>query len=157
MKRFLMGVSAALLCLAPCGIVFAQGLGPVVAKIGKWELRENRDSFSDEKRCVITYIGRPNVQVSQGSIYFDYSRRGGVQSFEFRFDDEPSGGLRLPDNAEKVAGIVAISGQNFSRLMTARRFRVQVLTLIAGLSVEDISTNGLFEAYNRMLETCQKS
>ncbi|KAB7783491.1 hypothetical protein F8B43_4053 [Methylorubrum populi] len=87
-------------------------------------------------------------------MYFDYSKKGGVESYEYRLDNEPSSGIQLPDNVLRRIGIVKISGQEFSRIMTAGRVRVQVLTLIAGLSNEDVSTNGLFDLYNQMLERC---
>ena len=156
MKKLFLLLTAIVISAAPVFLnpAVAQGVGPVTAKKGKWELRVSKDGFSDETRCVITYIGRSDIQVSQGSLFFDYSKKGGVESYEYRLDNEPSSGLILPDDVLRRIGIVKISGQGFSRVMTSSRVRVQVLTLIAGLSNEDVSTSGLFELYNQMLDRC---
>ncbi|WP_396659953.1 hypothetical protein [Methylobacterium bullatum] len=132
----------------------AAGLGSLVKTELGWNLYKKVDSFTDKTKCVIASSKDARIQVSKGTMYVDYSRKGGVQGYEYRIDNDPSSGMRLPTETAKSLGFVSFSGQDLSAILGARRLRIQVLTYVSGLKEEDIDVRGLYKLYDQMVQGC---
>lgn len=147
-------VLTALTACAFATAVAAQPIGPVVERDGIWELRKSRDSFTDKTACVITPTGQIYVQISRGSLYINYSGRGGIRGWQIRLDEGQVSQMTIPGRINERLGILQISGPQFDQIMKSRRLRIQALTLISGIKNEDFQLNGLARLYQRMMQTC---
>ena len=120
---------------------------PVVFSSGKWSVRAYKDSIADRVVCTGLYETRFDIQLTAENFYISLRGRGGIRSYKLRFDDNPAEGLALPDSVERDVSILRITGSSFSQLLSARRVRVQILTLTSGIVDEDIDLTDLPSAH----------
>jgi hypothetical protein len=84
-------------------------------------------------------------------------RRGGVEAFSFRVDDGAPKSRRA-GGFDKEAGVVHLEGRDFQRVLSGKRLRLQVTTLLYARVDEDIDLNGLAEMYKILQgHNCKKS
>jgi hypothetical protein len=126
----------------------------VVAKEGTWELRHGKDAFSDKPSCVMTVVAKPYIQIGTGAFSVSYRGRGGVKGYQVRLDDEPEGRMNLPSDIEKQMSALMWEGDAFETLMKAKRARIQVLTVLNGLVLDDIDMKGTDRLYARLRQLC---
>ena len=120
---------------------------PVIFASGKWSVRAYKDSMMDRVVCTGLYEQRFDIQVSEENFYIGLQGRGGVRGYTLRFDDNPAERSRVPDSIERDVSIVRVTGSTFSRLLSAKRLRVQVVTLLGPRVDEDIDLSDLPAAY----------
>lgn len=120
---------------------------PNTLHVGNWTIESNADPMTDAKKCTAYYDIGPKyaVQMTKDSFAISYGGRGGIEGYNMRFDDDPALGLLLPSGIEKEIGALVIkdSDDRFSRLLSAKRVRVQGNTLIAGIVNDDINLSDL--------------
>lgn len=89
-----------------------------------------------------------DVQLNQGHLFVSLRGRGGVSSVTIRFDDDAPLSMRSAGTVEKDLSMVDIEGAEFSRLLGARRLRLQIFTILNTLVNEDLDLTGLPAAYD---------
>jgi hypothetical protein len=119
-----------------------------------WELRIKKDGFTDKTTCVISPIGKPNIQVTVGHLYISYSGEGGVAGFTPRLDDLPAQQMQLPTPIEKQIGAVHFGESKFYEVMAASRLRVQTLTVLGDLKNEDLQLDPVKRLYKKIPPAC---
>jgi len=119
---------------------------PVISKSGHWSVRKEKDFMTDETSCVALYKDRFDIQLNLGRFFLDMSGKGGVKGFEYRIDEQ-NPQIGIPDKLHKETGIVELDGSNFQQLLSAKRIRIQVLTVLGDIVEEDIDLTGLAEIY----------
>jgi hypothetical protein len=122
---------------------------------GQWELRIEKDGFSDQKNCVIVNRANKWLQVSPGVIYIGYSGRGGIAGFEYRIDNNPSSGMQLPSETDQKIGTAQIKGEAFPKILHGKRLRIQALTVLDTLENDDYNLEGLSSLYLQMKAACK--
>ena len=147
--KILVTVLAILIAMSPMSAANARAPDnqPVIFKSGKWSVRQSRDPMSDKKTCTGYYGKRRDIQLNQGNFYIDYAGRGGISSVTLRFDGLPPHEMRLASDIEKESGSLSMNEQEFSELVSSKRLRVEVLTVLHTIIDEDIDLTGLKEAH----------
>lgn len=107
-----------------------QGLGTKIAKQGNWTIFRSQDAMTDEISCVAIFKNDPSVQLTLTSLGFNLNGKGGVSGFTDRVDDNPPSEMQLPSHVEEQAGVIVIKDAAYSQIMQAKRFRIQVLTVL---------------------------
>lgn len=120
-----------------------------------WELRIEKDAFSDKTTCVISPIGKPNIQVSVGHLYISYAGQGGVAGFTPRLDDLPAQEMQLPTPIEKQISAVHFGEAKFYEVMKASRLRIQTLTILGDLKNEDLQLDPVKRLYKKIPPACE--
>jgi hypothetical protein len=123
---------------------------------GDWELRQRMDIMTDKLTCVILATARPYIQFSIGQLYISYAGRGGVDSYTYRIDDLPISKMQLPSDIEKTNSMINLKGQTFNQIIASSRLRVETLTFVGGIKVEDIDLDPVKRLYARMERECAK-
>ena len=120
---------------------------PNTLHIGLWTIEAKTDPMTDAKRCTAYYDLGPEyaVQITKDSFAISYRGRGGIESYQMRFDDDPPLELSLPSEVEKEIGAFVIkeTDRRFDRLLIAKRLRVQASTLVGGIVNDDINLSDL--------------
>ena len=112
---------------------------------GKWIVYSRVDGMTDEKSCVAEYDGN-NVQLTLHSFAVGFAGRGGIDFFNIRIDNDPPMGTMYPDATEKSMGFFILENpKTISRIMNAKRIRVQTVTLVNGIVNDDIDLTQLEE------------
>lgn len=143
-------IVAALAITSPA---LSQGLPPVAAKAGKWEFRKGVDGFSGKASCLLTLAANPRVQLSEDALYISYRGVGGLKGYRLRLDDGPVSEMILPTSLEEQTNMIEFTGGKFSRVMQAKRLRVQTLTYF-DLKNDDIDLAGAAPLLARMRREC---
>ena len=141
-----------LACLTASALMADLRNGKEVFKSGNWTVLRDQDPMSDKVVCTGIYQGDFKFQLTEHDFYVRIL--GGVQSVRLRFDDEPAQALRLASEMEKKINAVDIKGADFERVLTAKRLRMQVGTLIRGLNEIDLDLIGLREAHENISGGC---
>jgi hypothetical protein len=123
---------------------------------GDWQLRQRMDPMTDKLTCVILATARPYIQFGIGQLYISYAGRGGVDSFTYRIDDLPISAKQLPSQTEKIDSMINLKGQTFNQIIASSRLRVETLTFVGGIRVEDIDLDPVKRLYARMERECAK-
>jgi hypothetical protein len=123
---------------------------------GDWQLRQRMDPMTDKLTCVILATARPYIQFSIGQLYISYAGRGGVDSYTYRIDDLPISKMQLPSPTEKTDSMISLKGQTFNQIIASSRLRVETLTYVGGIKVEDIDLDPVKRLYARMERECAK-
>lgn len=147
-----------------CGLVTLAGLAfssllmadlrsaKEVFRSGNWTIMRDQNAMSDKIDCTGIYKGDPKVQLSERDLFIQIL--GGIESVRLRFDDEPAQALRLGTEMEKKIHAVDIKGADFEKLLTAKRLRMAVGTLVRGISEIDLDLGGLAEAHQNIRGGC---
>lgn len=130
----------------------AAKLAPVGKPIGKWAVHGEADPMTDKMSCVAYYGGGKFVQVTDDSFAVSYGGRGGLKGYTLRFDNDEPLPMALPDRIEERVGafIIKDSDPRFSRLVNAKRVRVQALTVLSNLANDDIDLADLPAVFARL-------
>jgi len=139
-------LSASILIGACCTPLFAQSLGkaPVIFKKGDWSIRQSSDSMTDKKSCVALYKDRFDVQISANSFSISFRGKGGVKFITYRLDEnQPIN--RLPTEIEKDLSVLFFEGSEFQKVISAKRIRVQILSVLDRIIDEDIDLKDVEE------------
>jgi hypothetical protein len=127
----------------------------------RWEMKRTRDAMNDTTFCVVSPIGRPEIQITHKALTLSYASGRGmrrfrheVQSFRYRIDEAPESEMQVPTEIERQTGFVRLTGEPFERILAGRRLVVSTLTLDAGIKEEDLSLAGMRQHYDRMLFQC---
>lgn len=130
---------AAAVTVAFC-VPAAAGLAPVGKPIGKWAIFGEADPMTDEMRCVAYYGGEKFVQVTKTSFAVGYGGRGGLKGYTLRFDNDPPLSMELPSRIEQrvSAFLIEDSDPRYARLLSAKRVRIQALTVLSSVENDDV-------------------
>lgn len=120
---------------------------PVISKSGSWSVRQSTDLMSDKKTCVAFYKDSFYIQVTENNFSVSLYGRGGVQGYTYRVDDAAPTKMRVATDIEKKVSAAYLAGSEFRQLLSSRRFRIQVLTMLPSLVEEDIDLRGLSEIH----------
>lgn len=121
--------------------------GPIVFSARKWSVNRSIDKMTDAPSCTGLYENEWKVQMSRSGFYVSYRGRGGVSGITVRFGDEPARPLRLATSMEKSVSAVILKDDDLVAVLAAPRLRVQVMTVLDRLLVDDIDLAGAKEAY----------
>lgn len=143
-----------LLALPPLD-TFAGNLkdAPVIFKSGNWSVRQSTDLMNDKKTCVALYKDGFYIQVTEANFSVSETYpvslygRGGIQGYTYRVDDAPPTKMKVATDIEKKVSAAYLTGSEFRQLLSSRRFRIQVLTMLPSLVEEDIDLRGLSEIH----------
>ncbi len=149
-RILLISILASSLVLASSPAKADLNKAPIIAKSGNWSVRRGTDLMTDKKSCVALYQQRFDIQVNEGDFWFDVRGKGGVQGFTYRIDDEASSKMQIPTEIEKNIGAAHIEGSEFAHLLSAKRLRMQVLTILDSLIEADIDLKGLSEMHRTL-------
>jgi hypothetical protein len=119
-----------------------------------WELKIKKDGFTDKTSCVISPVGKPNVQITVGHLYISYAGQGGVAGFTPRLDDQPPRKMQLPTPIEQQISAVHFGGEAFYEVMAASRLRVQTFTILHQLKDEDLQLEPAKRLYKKIPPVC---
>lgn len=123
----------------------------IVSRTGVWYVHQSTDEMTDKKSCVALYKNEWKIQGQANNLYISLKGRGGVKAYTLRFDDAPAERLQLASATEKQLGVVILE-PSFDRIYNGNRLRVQVITVLDSIVLEDIDLNGFKEAANYMKE-----
>jgi len=112
--------------------------GTVLTKTTDWTVYLDKDAMTDKPDCTAIYRDNMRIQLTARSLAISMSGEGGVQSYQFRFDDAPASGTNMASDTEKEIDAFFIRGRDFETLQTAKRFRVQIFTVLSEIRNEDI-------------------
>lgn len=123
--------------LLACPVAFSadSGLGKEVFKSINWSVRQTPDGMTGAKSCTGLYRDKYIVQLTDDALFISLAPSGGVKGYSVRFDDEPASADRLASQHELAIQSVALKNDDFLKLLTSRRVRLQILT--AGGQKED--------------------
>lgn len=129
----------------------AQGLGEGVFREGDWRVYRSVDSFTDEVRCTGTYGDGSWIQLASDAdqLFVSLRGRGGLRGVTFRYGNAAPEDLRLPTDMEESLDVVIVSGSALTRAVNSGRLRLQILTILDTLVMEDIrldAASGFVEA-----------
>jgi hypothetical protein len=121
-----------------------------------WVIDESIDPMTDKKRCTALYKGEWSIQANDHDFMIPLRKRGGVEYYTLRFNDEPADDLRNASTLEKDVSAVVL-GYNFDRAYNGKRLRARIHTLVAGTIEEDIDLAGFKDAVDYIRANCQPS
>ncbi len=129
----------------------AQGLGEEVFREGDWRVYRSVDSFTDEVHCTGTYGDGSWIQLASDAdqLFVSLRGRGGLRGVTFRYGNAAPEDLRLPTDREESLDVVIVSGSALTRAVNSGRLRLQILTILDTLVMEDIrldAASGFVEA-----------
>lgn len=119
------------------------------ATVNFWTVNEKNDAMTDRKSCTALYKGGWTYQGTEKTLYISLRGRGGVKSYSVRIDDSPPNNLQLASEMEKKLSAIDLAPY-FPQLLEAKRLRVQVLTILDSVLVEDIDLNGFKDAIEKV-------
>jgi hypothetical protein len=128
-----------------CGTASAQGLGAPLQTIGGWTVHRSTDPMTDEPSCVATFGERGRVQLTHDSFAVSYRGRGGLSSYRIRLDDDPPWDLRLATRIDRDISAFVLEGRDFERIISARRIRIQTLTILNSVVDDDVDLSAVQE------------
>jgi hypothetical protein len=147
------------LLLASCLILghqisSAQSLkdAPTTLRVGNWAVLRTIDPMTDKVDCTGIYKSNFGVQLNSRALYIKIS--GGIESITLRFGENPPEQTRFPQKIEKDVSTVIVDGIDFSRALETSRIRLQVLTLIKGLTTFDFDVTGIATAVEHIRSDC---
>jgi hypothetical protein len=123
-----------------------------VFESGNWTVLRDKDGMTDKIDCTGIYKSNNGIQLTQESLYITV--RGGIQSVNLRFGDNPARAMRLPTEVEKKIGVIVIDRSDFSELLGVNRLRVQSLTLVRNMFEADLDLAGLTAAHENIKAGC---
>lgn len=130
----------ALSLMAACAVANAAG-GKEAFRSAGWRVVESVDAMTDEKECTAIYKNNWDIQSSKDTFFISMQGRGGVKAYKVRVGSEPVDDMRLADDMEQKLDAVILESQ-FSRIYKAQRLRVQVVSVLSDVIVEDIDLRG---------------
>jgi hypothetical protein len=125
---------------------------PVVFETGSWRVLASTDNMTDKRTCTGVYKDNYGIQLTEDKLML--SVRGGIQFITLRFDDEPPMKGRLPVKMEKDVGVIIIEYGDFNKALNSKRLRTNVLTLVRGVSDNDIDLTGISDAVANIKAGC---
>lgn len=132
---------------APKQLNLAASADPNTLHVGKWTIEVETDPMTDAKDCTAYYDLGPKYafQLTKGTFGISYKGRGGIQAYRLRFDEDAASELTIPSDIEKRISAVVIERTDgrFSRLLKAKRLRVQGSTFVSGILNDDIDLSDL--------------
>jgi hypothetical protein len=139
-----------MLCLAlPSINAFAGNLkdAPVIFKEGNCSVRRTTDLMSDKAVCVGLYKDGFYTQVTEDMFTISLRGRGGIRGYTYRIDDAAPTKMKPANDTEKKASAMYLEGDEFRHLLSSKRFRLQVVTMLSSIVEEDIDLTGLPRIY----------
>lgn len=145
MKKLLLLLILAIVAGGATPTIIFAGLGnqPVVFKSNGWSVVRGKDAMTDKPTCTGLYKSRFDIQVGAEKFYITLRGRGGVSSYMLRFNDESPLELRLASDLEKNGSTIIVEDADFKKLLSSKRLRVRILTVLDSLIDEDINLTGL--------------
>jgi hypothetical protein len=125
----------------------ASGFGTLLEKKGDWTIYRDKDAMTDKVSCVAIYKGDGQFQLADDSFAIDMRGRGGVESYQYRIDDQPPTDLQLATDIEQQVGVVLIKDPGLSSILAGKRLRIQVLTLLSSEPTFDINLSDVSAAH----------
>jgi hypothetical protein len=124
----------------------------VGAPIGAWRVMGETDPMTDRKECTAYYGAGRAIQLTKTSFAISYRNRGMLRGYTIRFGDDPPLATALPTRTEERIGVLIIdSGEpRWEQLVTARRVRVQALTVLSSIVNDDVDLTRLSEVLARL-------
>lgn len=144
----------AIAAIAVCSLAHAQGGfegAKSLLKVGNWNVLQTRDKMTDEVKCTGIFKNNFDVQLTADALYI--AIRGGIQGVTFRFGEKPANPLRLADDMENKVDALIIKYGDLAEAVSTKRLRVQVSTMVRGVSTLDLDTTGIAAAHER-IKTC---
>jgi hypothetical protein len=140
-------------CAALCSPTFASLKDAAkVFESGKWTVLRSIDKMTDKVNCTGINGGDYGKQLGMGGLYI--SVKGGIEGVTMRFDDAPARPLRLASKMEKDVRALIIEALEFQSVLSSKRLRLQVNTLVSGLQEFDIDLTGISEAFENIEQDC---
>lgn len=130
---------------APSTRTVGQDLGKaeVLLLEKNWKLLRSKSSMTDKTVCVAIYRDNYRMQLNRESFYINYRGKGGVDAYRYRIDDAPPIELRLATETEKRISSLMLNKNEVQRIISAKRLRISVLTILQTSIEEDIDLNGI--------------
>jgi hypothetical protein len=119
-----------------------------IATIGHWTIYLTQDEMTDEKSCLAFYSGpggglRTDIALLQNAFLFNRSRRGGVWTYQVRFDDTKADSERnLPDE-DRIKGNVWLRGGDYDALLHSKRLRARFMNVSGNVTSEDLDVSDI--------------
>jgi len=123
-----------------------------VFKRGNWTVLRDTNPMTDKTDCTGIYKDDLGVQLTSKELYLTI--RGGPESVTLRFDDQAPESMRLATDIEKKIDAISISGPQFFKLLGSQRLRMEVMTLVRGISNIDLDVTGIVEAAGNISQGC---
>ncbi len=112
------------------------------------------DAMTDKKSCTALYQNDWKVQGASWNMFIGFRGRGGVSAYTLRFDEDPAEALQLATEREKSISAVILE-PHFSRIYHGTRLRIQVMTVLKSVLVEDVNLKGFREATDYIRSSCE--
>lgn len=145
-------LTVALLILAPASHAQSLKNGQTAFRSGNWTVIRSTDTMTDKVSCTGMYKANNGIQLGANAMYV--TTRGGIQGITLRFGDSPARPMRLPQKMEKDVNAVIIDGNEFLEAVQSNRLRLEVLTLVRGVSTEDLDITGVQSAFDSIRSGC---
>lgn len=145
MIRLLVGM---LLCwFSLCGFAQAEeSKNKVGFKSHDWTVYRNIDGMTDKLSCVAIHKMNWIIQANQDVMYINMRGRGGVSAYKIRLDSAKPSNLLI---AKGGSSVITLKNE-FPAILQSKRLRLEILTILDRVLLEDISLSGLQEAVNYM-------
>jgi hypothetical protein len=114
-------------------------IGTKISTVGDWAIYRQLDPMTDAPSCVGTYKNDISIQLTSDSFAFSLAGRGGVSGYQLRWDDAAASGMKLPTDTEKEVSAFILSDERFSPVLSSKRLRVQVLTVLSTIVNFDVN------------------
>jgi hypothetical protein len=118
-------------------------------KAGVWSVFSKPDPMSDKKSCVAIHKDDWRIQGSTDMLVISMRARGGVRTYQLRFNDDPALTPHGASRIERQSSNVVIS-EDFGRVLQSSRLRVQIFTILDSVIDEDIDLDGFAAAVQYM-------
>jgi hypothetical protein len=119
----------------------------VVFKGTNWTVMRSKDSMTDKVSCTAYYRQRADIQLSKGAFYISLRGRGGIEAYQFRFDEAPAIPLRLASRIEKDISSIILPDHEVRQLLAAKRLRVSGITVLRTPIEVDVDLSGITMAH----------
>ena len=114
-----------------------------------WTVNEKADAMTDRKSCTALYKGAWTHQGAADTFFISLRGRGGVKAYTVRIDDAPPHSMQLATDMEKKISAADLRPY-FPQILEARRLRVEIVTILDTVLVEDIDLTGFKDAIEKV-------
>ncbi|MBB6579584.1 hypothetical protein HNP33_003698 [Comamonas odontotermitis] len=138
---------------AAVGTAFSADDSKYTKKHGDWLAIATASAMTDEKVCVAQYSKDSNIiYTSSDKIEIDYSRRGGVDNYQYRFGKSHPSEIAITQSYEKEkisVPVLVLESLDQGRLL------IQGATVLKAPINLDVSLKGLKEARADIASKCE--
>ncbi len=141
MKSAIAVTAAVVLTLCAATTVATAAERKQVYQAGDWQVMQSQDPMTDELSCTAIYKGEWKIQATRASFFVSLKGRGGLKAYTVRIDAAPADKLKIATDLEKRIG-AAILTDEFPRIYDASRIKIQTMTALDTVILDDVSLKG---------------